>query len=210
MEETLNKTDLGHVLYEKRKLLVTVMIALFVAVIAWMSVSSIKTAQEKKSSQLVFDFQNETWSKAKAGTLSVDELMTKFKALDEVAKSSAAMLPLSLEMSKFLVEKDAHQQALSLLEEVNPSHELSKFFIVHQRAVLLEKVGKIDEAIKVITDAKKSNELLMPAHIELELGRLYLVKKDFTQAKSIFEEIINKYGNDEEAKTAKLYLGEIK
>lgn len=209
LEETLNKTDLGHMLYEKRMIIAGVLIALFLGVIAWASVSSIKTAQEQKGSKQVFDFQNDTWNQVKAGTLSTDELLVRFTALEDVAKSSAAILPLALEISKFLGEKEQAEKALQILNQVSPG-PLSKFFIVHQKAVLLEKSGAIDEAIALIEDARKGKEVLMPGHLELELGRLYMVKKDFNQAKTTFESVINSYPNDEEAKLAKLYLSEIK
>ncbi|HLT22907.1 MAG TPA: tetratricopeptide repeat protein [Bacteriovoracaceae bacterium] len=210
LEETLNKTDLGHMIYEKKNLIGALLVATLVGVIGWMSVSNIKLAQERKGSQQVFDFQNETWEKAKAGNLTPDELVAKFDALEDTAKSSASMIPLALEISKFLSEKEAYESALSILNGVKNSNNLVNFFIVHQTAILLEKTGKIDEAIKTIEEARKSKDVLMPAHLELELGRLHFAKQDFSQAKTIFESIINTYPNDEEAKLAKLYLGEIK
>lgn len=210
LEETLNKTDLGHMIYEKKNLIGALLVAILVGAIGWMSVSNIKLSQKRKGSQQVFDFQNETWEKVKAGSLTPDDLVSKFEVLEDSAKSSAAMIPLALEISKFLSEKEAYESALSILNGVKNSNPLINFFIVHQRAILLEKTGKTDEAIGAIEEAKKSKDALMPAHLELELGRLHFAKQDFNQAKAIFESIINTYPNDEEAKLAKLYLGEIK
>lgn len=210
LEETLNKTDLGQVIYEKKNLIGGLLVVALVGVIGWMSISNIKLSQQKKGSGLVFEFQNDTWEKAKTGAISTQELLTRFKSLDDSAKSSASMLPLALEISKFLAEKNASQEALELLEGVKPENALSRFFIAHQKSVFLENDGKIDEAISVIKEAKNSKEILMPAYLELVLGRLHLIKKDFNEAKMVFESIINTYPNDEEAKIAKLYLGEIK
>lgn len=210
LEETLNKTDLGQVIYEKKLLIGGLLAAVLVVVIGWMAISNFKLSQQRKGSALVFEFQNEFWEKAKAGSISVDELIAGFNSLDESAKSSASILPLALEMSKFLAEKNASKEALELLSGVKASNSLSRFFITHQKTVFLENEGKIDEAISVIEEAKKSKELLMPAYLELVLGRLYLVKKNFNEAKAVFESIITTYPNDEEAKIAKLYLGEIK
>lgn len=210
LEETLNKTDLGHMIYEKKNLIGALLVVTLVGVIGWMSVSSIKLSQERKGSQMVFDFQNDAWEKVKAGTMTSDELVTKFNALEDGAKTSSAMIPLALEISKFLADKEAYESALAILNEVKNPNNLVNFFIVHQKAVLLEKTGKIDEAITLIQDAKKAKDTLMPAHLELELGRLHFTKQNFQEARAIFESIVNTYPNDEEAKLAKLYLGEIK
>lgn len=210
LEETLNKTDLGHVIYEKRYLIGAILVAILVGVIGWMSVTKYKASQELKGSELVFNFQNETWEKVKAGQLSTDELISRFSSLDDIAKSSASMISLALEMSKFLAEKGEADKAINLLRGLKAPNDLSKFFVAHQKAVLLETAGKVDEAIAVIEDVKKTKDLLMPAHLELFLGRLYLVKRDLNQAKSIFQSIIDTYPHEEEAKLAKLYLGEIK
>ena len=210
LEATLNKTDLGHIVYEKRKAIVAFIIALLVAVLGWMSVKSIKTNQEMKNSEMVFNFQNDVWNQVKAGKMSSDELLSKFESLDSAAKSSASIIPLALEVSKFLVEKNEADKAEKFLSQVQPGNDIGKFFVVHQRAVLLEKLNKIDEAIELVKSLKTKKDALMPAHLELLLGRLYMVKGDSQNAKATLEGVINTYPNDEEAKLAKLYLGEVK
>ena len=210
LEATLNKTDLGHIVYEKRKPIVVLLVALLVAILGWMSVKSIKSGQETKNSQTVFQFQNDVWTPVKAGKMTTDELMTKFAALDAGAKSSASIIPLALEISKFLVEKNEVEKADKFLSEIHPSNDIGKFFMGHQRAILLEKLNKVGEAIELIKGLKPGKEGIMPAHLELLLGRLYVVAGNAQEAKATLEGVINNYPNDEEAKLAKLYLGEVK
>lgn len=210
LEATLNKTDLGHIVYEKRKLIMTLLGALLVIILGWVSMKSIRSGQATKGSEAVFHFQNDVWAQVKAGKMTTDEMMTKYEALDSGAKSSASMLPLALEVSKFLVEKNEAEKAEKFLAEVKPSNEIGQFFIVHQRAMLLEKLNKVGEAIGLVKGLKTKKEGIMPAHLELLLGRLYMVQGNSQEAKVTLEGVINNYPNDEEAKLAKLYLGEVK
>lgn len=209
LEETLNKTDLGHVIYEKKNLIGALLVAILVGILAWMGLTKYQKSQQEKGAELAFAFQNDTWAKVKSGGLSTDELLARLAKLDDSTKSSASLLSLSLEMSKFLAEKGEYEKGILLLDQVITKNDMSKFFITHQKAVLFETMGNLDEAIKVIEGVKKGKDSLMPAHLELFLGRLYFVKNDFNHAKAIFEGIINTYPQDEEAKLAKLYLGEI-
>lgn len=210
LEATLNKTDLGHIVYEKRKPIVILLVALLVIILGWMAMKSIRSSQETKGSEIVFHFQNDVWANVKAGKMTTDEMMTKFEAIDAGAKSSASIVPLALEVSKFLVEKNEVEKADKFLSGITPSNEIGKFFIVHQRAILLEKLNKVDEAIELVKGLKSKKESIMPAHLELLLGRLYMVAGNAQEAKATLEGVINNYPNDEEAKLAKLYLGEVK
>ena len=210
LEATLNKTDLGHIVYEKRKVIMALLGALLVIILGWVSMKSIRSSQETKGSEAVFHFQNDVWAQVKAGKMTTDEMMTKYETLDSGAKSSASMLPLALEVSKFLVEKNEVEKADKFLAEVKPSNEIGQFFIVHQRAMLLEKLNKTGDAIELVKGLKTKKEGIMPAHLELLLGRLYMVQGNSQEAKATLEGVINNYPNDEEAKLAKLYLGEVK
>jgi predicted negative regulator of RcsB-dependent stress response len=209
LEQTLNKTDLGHTVYENRKVFFAALIAVLVGSMGYLGwkQQSHKSAQE--SSLKVFEFQNGTWADVKSGKTPATDLAKTFDSLDESVKKSPVMVPVALEIGKFLHEKGQLAEAEQILSKVNTKHPVSSFFVGMQRAAILEKLGKTDEAIAVLEPMAQNKEALMPAKISLDLGRLYLLKGEKGKAQTQFDYIINTFPNDDQAKLAKLYLSQI-
>jgi len=78
-----------------------------------------------------------------------------------------------------------------------------------QRVAVLEKMGKLDEAIAALEPLAKNKDVLMPARVSVELGRLYLAKGEKGKAQTQFDYVMNTFPNDEQAKLAKLYLSQL-
>lgn len=211
LEQTLNKTDLGHVIYENRKIFFGVLIALLVGSTGYVMWKQVKRNSALDNSVKVFEFQSSVWADAKAGKTTAPDLVKAFEALDSGIQTAPVMLPVVLEMSKFLYEKGNVSEADAVLSKASTSnkHPVSAFFVSMQRAVVLEKLGKIDEAISVIEPLAQGKEVLMPAKVSVELGRLYLVKGEKGKAQTQFDYVLNTFPNDEQAKLAKLYLSQI-
>ena len=209
LEQTLNKTDLGHYLYEYRKLFFGLIIAILVGVTGFVSWKESQKSNALNTSVKVFEFQNTQWKEAQEGKLSVQELAARFDKLPAEVQSAPVMVPVGLEMGKFLFDKGAHADAEAVLSKLNTTHPISAFFIGLQRIAVLEKLEKTDEAIAVLEKLTKMKDAIMAARIHMELGRLYLVKGDKNQARNQFDVILSTYPNDESAKLAKLYLSQI-
>lgn len=209
LEQTLNKTDLGHTIYENRKIFFGLIVAILVGVTGFFGWKQSQKNDALEKSVKVFEFQSGVWSDAKSGKTSIPELVKAFDALDEKVKTTPAMIPVALEMGKFLYEKGSFAEADAVLSKVGATHPVSSFFVAMQRAVVLEKLGKIDEAIKVLEPLAQGKEALMPAKISIDLGRLYLTKGEKAKAQTQFEYVISSFPNDEQAKIAKLYLAQL-
>ncbi|HXH29585.1 MAG TPA: tetratricopeptide repeat protein [Bacteriovoracaceae bacterium] len=211
VEQTLNKTDFGHMVYEYRKLFFGLLIAVLVAATGYTIWKQAQQSSALEDSEKVFKFQTTTWSEAKAGKRTPQELVSAFDGLDESTRNAPLMLPIVLEMSKFLYEKDLLTEAASLLGKVKfDNHPVSAFFISMQKAVVFEKAGKIDDAIAVLEQLAKGKEALMPGKVSLDLGRLYLLKGEKGKAQTQFEYVITNFPNEEQAKLAKLYMSQLK
>lgn len=209
LEQTLNKTDFGHVLFENRKVFFGFLIAIMVGALGFVFWKQSQQSAALKHSEEVFKFQNETWTNAKAGKMTPAELVTSFKKLDSNIQSSPIMVPVALDMGKFLFEKGAFNEAEEILSNVNTKNDTLNFFVGLQRAVLLEKMNNVDGAIAVLEKLNSVKDGLMPQKVSLDLGRLYLAKGEKAKAQSQFETVINTYPNDEQAKVAKLYLSQL-
>lgn len=210
LEQTLNKTDLGHTIYENRKVFFAALVAVLVGCLGYVfwKQQSHKSAQD--TSLKVFEFQNGAWADAKAGKTAPADLVKTFEGLDDATKKAPVMIPVALEIGKFLYDKGQLAEAEAILSKVESKHPVSSFFVGMQRAAILEKLGKTDEAISVLEPLAQNKEALMPAKISLDLGRLYLMKGEKGKAQTQFDYIINTFPNDDQAKLAKLYLAQIK
>jgi predicted negative regulator of RcsB-dependent stress response len=209
LEQSLNKTDLGHVIYENRKTFFAIILAILVAVTGFVLWKQSKKSQTNEVSVQVFEFRTKTWDGAKNGKVAIPELVKQFEALDKDVQSSPVMVPVALEMGKFLMDKGALNEAEVILSRVNVTHPVSSFFLGMQRAVILEKSGKVPEAIAVLEKLAKDKEVLMASRVNLELGRLNLLNGEKGKAQTHFEYVINTFPNDEQAKLAKLYLAKL-
>ena len=211
LEETLNKTDLGHVIYENRKLFFLILLGALVVAMGIIFWKQSQKSEAMETSLKVFEFQSGPWKNAKEDKLTPVDLVKSFELLPEEVRQSPTMVPVALEMGKFLYDKGNFNEASQVLKGASsPKHQMiSNFFLSLQSAVVLEKLGKIDEAISVLTPLAQVKEGLMPAKIYLELGRLYLLKGDKSQAQTQFDYILSTYPNDDFAKMAKLYRAQI-
>ena len=187
------------------------LVLLIVAVVGSLSFviyKQIAKSSQEAASEKVFEFQTKVWSEAKAQKLTADELMKGYRDLSSDTKKSALMVPLSLEMSKYLVEQNKNAEANEVLQafEVGSGSAITGTFIAFQRAVVLENLGQVDEAITLLEKIAENKDAVLKAKLYLEIGRLSLVKGDKPKAKTSFEYVISNYPNDEFAKLAKLYL----
>lgn len=210
LEQTLNKTDLGHSLYENRKMFFGLVVAVLVGVTGFLAWKKSQHHSAMDNSVKVFEFQSGTWADVKANKTGVPELVKAFEGLGEEIRTAPVMLPVVLEMSKYLYEKGNYAEAEAILSQAGKTgHPVASFFVSMQRAVILEKLGKLDEAIAVLEPLAQGKEALMPAKISLELGRLYLAKGEKAKAQTQFDYVLNTFPNDEQAKLAKLYLSQL-
>lgn len=211
VEQTLNRTDFGHFVYEYRKVLIAAVAAIALGVLGYLGWKEAQKANALDSSVAVFEFRTKTWEEAKAGKIPPAELSSKFSALPADVKSSPIVVPLALEMGKFLFDKGAYPEADSVLSSVDVSKDnQARFFVGLQRYVVLEKLGKLAEAAAILEGMPKQESVFMNAFVGVELGRIYLAQGEKGKAQSQFESVVSAYPNDEHARLAKLYLADMK
>ena len=210
VEQTLNRTDFGHFMYENRKAFFGALIAAVICILAFAGWKQSQEASAVERSVKVFEFQTKTWEEAKNGKITPQDLISKYNELPSDVLASPVMIPVALEIGKFLFEKGHFAEAESVLSKVDVSkNALGKFFVGMQRYVVLEKLGKTEEAISTLEEVLKQEESFMKPLVAVELGRLYLVKGEKGKAQTQFDYVVSTFPNDEHAKLAKLYLAQM-
>jgi predicted negative regulator of RcsB-dependent stress response len=186
------------------------LLATIICVLAFLGWKHTHEASALENSVKVFEFHTKTWEEAKTGKITPQELTQNYTSLSSDVLSSPTMVPVALEMGKFLYDKGQYQEAETVLSKVDVSqNSLGKFFVGMQRYVVQEKLGKIDDAISTLEDVLKQEDSLMKALVATELGRLYLTKGEKGKAQTQFDYVITTFPNDEHAKLAKLYLAQM-
>ncbi len=212
LEQSLNKTDLGHTIYENRKLFTIMVLAVVIGTIGYVVWKQSTHSAAQEASVKVFDFQTKVWTEAKANKITSEDLMKSYNELSDDVKSATLMLPVAMEMSKFFYDQNKLVEANTVLAAFNISKisPATGTFVAFQRSVVLEAEGKIDEAVAVLKSIAQNKDALFKPKLFLELGRLSLAKGDKVEAKTNLDYVVSNYPNDEYAKLAKLYLSEIK
>jgi predicted negative regulator of RcsB-dependent stress response len=212
LEQSLNKTDLGHTIYENRKLFIALVVAVLLGTVGYAIWKQSHQSSQQEAAIKVFEFQTKVWTEAKASKISADDLMKSFGELSNEVKSSALMLPISLEMSKFFYDQNKFAEADSVLSsfDLKKVSPITGTIVSLQHAVVLENLGKLDEAIAGLEIVAQNKDSIMKPKLFLEIGRLALAKGDKVKAKTNFEYVLSDFPNDEYAKLAKLYLAEVK
>ena len=212
LEQTLNKTDLGHYIYEYRKVFFGFLLVLFVGAIGFILWKQGQASKADSLSAQVFTFSSNELKSLKEGKIEPEAFVAKLKSLNADVKASADMVPVTLEATKFLVEKEKSALALEVTQDVIQFHQsknIGYLFLAHQLAALAEDQQKFDQAIEVLENLTKAPYKVLEAKTQLDLGRLYLAKGDKEKAKKIFNELNTKFPSDEAAKIAKLYLQDL-
>ncbi len=209
LEQALNKTDLGHWMYEHRKSFIAAVIIAFLALSGLFLYRQYAQAQGRALAAEVYHLEANEVAALKEGKLEAPALLTKLKSLQKDVLSSVAMIPVALDLAAHLAGKDDFAAAAEVLELVAPHHLKDKnlsALVITPYAAALEKNGKSAEALKAWQGYLKTGNKVLVTRGYLEVGRLALLMNDGAEAKKNLEYLVANHPNDELAKLAKLYL----
>lgn len=212
LQQALDKTDFGHWLYDHRKSFIGAVIVAFVGASSFLLYKQYSHKQAQNNSAAVYEFETAVASQVRDGKVTPAEFNTKFQALPEGVKASAAMLPVALQTAAYLTEKGEAAMAESTLKSVVDAIGAKSALyplVAHSYVAVLEKNGKQAEAITILEGYIAQNHVVMIAKAYLDLGRLYLAKGDSAKAKTNLDYVVSKYPNDEAAKMARMYLQQV-
>jgi predicted negative regulator of RcsB-dependent stress response len=211
LEQTFNKTDLGHLIYENRKVFFVILVILLLGIGGFLFWKQARENSSLEASAGVFEFSSKYWTPAREGKLTPENLVAEFQKLSSSVSQSPMMLPLSLEISKFLYDKNLLNESLLILTKttVSDNQPLGAYLLGMQKMAVLEKLGKPSEAMTILENLAKMKDQIFPAKTSLELGRLYLQANEKAKAQTQFDFILNTYPNEPEAKLAKLYISQL-
>lgn len=207
LEETLNKTDFGHWLYENRKPLFIVLALIFLSASGYGVLLKYQQSRNKDIAAQVFDFRQTTFANLNESKIKDDEFITAFKTLPSEVIESVNMKVLVVEAVKKWALENKGQQMNQLLKLVYPSFKVQSFIDVLLGQIYmasLENLNQVDEALEVGKQIVTGPVKVMLPKVYLDLGRLNLLKKDTAQAKIHFDYVLANHPNSDSARLARL------
>lgn len=209
LEETLNKTDFGHWIFERRKPFLFAVALVFLGSCGWLWWKQAQKTRLQELAGEVHQFEMSALKELRDGKLDVADFTTRFTALPADVKTSAAMVPVALDAANLLREKGDAKIALQVLDQVVksfPPTSPAYAFLIQPYVALAEDGGETSQAITMLEAYVASGQKVFLTKAYLDLGRLYLAKNEANKAKPNFEYIVANHPNDELAKLARLYL----
>jgi len=215
LEQTLEKTDLGHFV-NTNKNAIMILGVVVLALIASFSIYKHKvdkTYQEALGAVHKFQSENVTpfLEKKELAQADIDKAISDLKnAPVEVVKNPNFLAVLFDVTRKIEQEKtDVNASLIPVYEAVIKNYrpkEYAYFFLSLKLSVLYEDAGKVDDAIKLLESIVSANHEILKSKIYLDLGRLYKQKGLADKARANFNFIITNDADSEYAKLAKLFV----
>lgn len=212
LEQALNRTDLGHWLFEHRKSFIAAVLVAFVLLSGIFLYRQYSEEQARTLAAEAFKLEATELVALKEGKLEAEAFIAKVKSLSPGALASVAMVPVALDAASHLASKGDHAGALQLFELVVPQQLKARGLaavVVTPFAAALEKNGKATEAKQVWHTYLASGDKVLVPRAYLELGRLSLQLNDRNDAKKNLDYLVANHPNDELTKLARLLLQEL-
>jgi len=213
LDETLNKTDLGHVINENKK---PIMIAGVILILAIIAVSIYKNQSNQKANELLneaYKFQSSVITPFVEGDVQSDATVKSLLNIKSEILGNPNLVPAVLEAAAKLESEGKTAEATQVLQmwlnEFNAGSQLY-LFIATKLAPMYEDAGNADKAIEVYESLVAANYEVLQGKMYLELGRLYLAKGNNEKATTFLSHVVENHESTEYAKYARLYLQQIK
>jgi predicted negative regulator of RcsB-dependent stress response len=208
--QTLNKTDMGHFIFEHRKSLVAALIVVFVGAVIFMFYRQNQQQTKLKLALELHQFESTVVKDMKENKLSPEDFLKQFQALRSELKTQAYLIPMTMELTKYLADKGQSDKALILAQEIYPhlKDSVAQIYLGHQLAALAEDNSQFDLALSTLEKLTQSKEKVLLTKTYLDLGRLAKKLNQKDKADKYFNLLVKDYPNDEYTKLARLYLAQ--
>lgn len=212
LEETLNKTDLGHLINENKKMVKIIGAVILVGIIAFAAFDQINTQNKAKLLNKTFAVESSILTPYIEGKTKKADFINALKGIDANLVGQNTLVPSFLAATKKLSEEGDAKASIELMEAWSAKLSKKSYFYLFLGTALAsnyEDNNQADKAIKLLESVLEQGKDLLKSKIYFDLGRLYLAQKMNDKAKANFDYIIENFKGTEYAKIAALYLNRL-
>lgn len=214
LEETLNKTDLGHIINENKKSVMIAGVVGVVLIIGYVIFSRMQTSSQNELLNKVAAIETTMVEPylAPEGKMTADEVLKRLNGLDSSLFSEPSIFPSVIAVLQKLNEEGKLNEATLTKAQgwLSQQDKRSEVYLMSGLALasMWEDHNGADKALQIYTELIKRPETLLKDKIFFHAGRLYFNKGDKEQAKKHFDYVIKEHADTQYAKLARLYLSE--
>ncbi len=210
IEETLNRTDLGHIINENKKVVLILSAIVIIGLLIFSVFNHQNTASNLSFLDDVYDVKQSVFLPAIEKKISADEYK---KLLSEMNQNFIGHPNLVLSFIEALnaLGKDAYaddtllKAAYTWRDKISPSNGLY-LFIQLRIAVLEENLGKVSEAAQTYEMLVGNKFSFMKDKVLAELVRLYMNMNDTTKANERYETLKKDFPDSQYVDLALMHL----
>lgn len=209
MNQTLERTELGHVINDNKKSVIVFGIVILIAIIGFSFYQYQKNEKLETKLADTYSFQTKAVTPYLEGKMTIADFMASYEKAPSEILEAQAFLPLALKVSEKMAADKNNAEAINFLKayyEKLSSTSFASYFLGVNYSAHLEDAGNTKEAISVLETAMKSSFTTLKDKVYFDLGRLYLASGNNEKAKEMFEYVNKNFSDTEYAKLATLYL----
>ena len=210
IEETLNRTDLGHIINENKKIVLIFSAIVIVGLLVFSVINHQTKSQNMSFLDEVYEVNQSVFQATIDKKMSVAEFKNKLTAMDS-AYVGHPNLVLSYIEALNALGKDAYaddsllQVSYNWRDKINKSNPLY-LFMQMRVAVLEENLGKLKEAASTYELLIGHQYTFLKDKILAELVRVYTALGDSTKAAQRYKSLKKDFPDSQYTQMAQLYL----
>ncbi len=215
LDETLNKTDLGHVINEHRKSVLIAAAVMITVIIGYAIFDQISIQNKNEKLDRLFTVEQTVFKPFLEQKENADSatFITSLNGINNELIAEPNLIPLFMESLNKLSQLGKMDAAViattqKWLDRMNKSSFLHTLLAV-RLAALYEDAAQLDKAITTLELLLANKKDLLKDKIYFELGRMYLAKGDKNLAKERFDYLFENHAQSEFAKNAKILMSEL-
>lgn len=212
VDETLNKTDFGHVINENKKPILIIGAVVVVLIFAYSIYQNSVKSSLNVSLSNAYDFKVQVIDAYTSKKIKSEEFVKKMNQMPSSIKGEVSILPSVLVGVKALSTEGKLNESAKILETWKSQFSDSSFayfFTAFNLSQIYDDLNKKDDAISLLETLKKSSIDILKSKILLDLARIQISSDKKEDAKNNLQIIVKDYKEAPEFKIASVMLSQL-
>ena len=194
LEETLNKTDLGHVINENKNAIMIAALVVVLGIIGYSTMNYFQSEGRLVMLDMTYDVEKDVFDAYITDKVKAEDFVKTLPNLDPAVVGHPNLVPAFIESINKLSQENKMDKVL-IDTVVNWQSKVSKsnmlyLFLTVRLASLYEDDNQLDSAIKTLESLVSRKSSVLKDKIHFDLGRLYLKKGDKATATERFSTLL--------------------
>jgi predicted negative regulator of RcsB-dependent stress response len=212
VDRELAQTEFGEWIVQNKAAVISAVLLIFVGIFGYGIFNHLQTKKHNEYASSLYNMVDTKLADFKAKKIDAAALKSAVNTTWEPMGGFAGAAPFIIQVADALAAEGNYQEAYDLVAAGATrisNRETGYFFNIRAAAFAESLDGQTDAAIGHLKDILASGSKYFEGKIYLDLGRLYLKKKDTKLAKDSFQWVVDNGAEEEFKRMASIYLSEL-